>query len=154
MYDIRIEKIPAKSVTGLYHTGSYISLSSTFDHLFEVIGTQEIDWSKNQLLALFFDDPNTVAESELKSFAAVTTNKDVRVEAPLIEVNVRGGKYAILRHRGPYSNLKQAYNWLFGTWLITANENAAEAPCMEIYLNNPQTTAAADLLTDIYLPLN
>ena len=66
---------------------------------------------------------------------------------------VAGGKYAVLRHKGPYADMAAAYQWLYGEWLVNSNDEAADAPAFEEYLNNPKDTAPADLLIDICLPL-
>jgi AraC family transcriptional regulator len=40
-----------------------------------------------------------------------------------------------------------------GEWLPSSGQRARDLPCFEVYLNDPATTDAEDLLTDIYLPL-
>jgi AraC family transcriptional regulator len=64
-----------------------------------------------------------------------------------------GGQYAVLRHQGPYSDMRAAYEWLYDTWLVRSGREAADTPGFEIYLNNPKQTAPAELLTEICLPL-
>ncbi len=49
--------------------------------------------------------------------------------------------------------MKWAYEWLYGEWLTQSGREPDDAPCLEVYLNNPRDTAPADLLTDICLPL-
>lgn len=66
---------------------------------------------------------------------------------------IAGGEHAVLRHKGPYSDLHVAYNWLYGTWLPQSGREVAAAPVFEEYLNNPRDTAPAELLTEICLPL-
>jgi AraC family transcriptional regulator len=45
------------------------------------------------------------------------------------------------------------YTWLYGPWLAQSGEEAADAPCVEEYLNDPRTVPAAALETEIWLPL-
>lgn len=45
------------------------------------------------------------------------------------------------------------YTWLFGTWLPESGEEAADAPCIEKYLNDPHTVPAAEWRREIWLPL-
>ena len=56
-------------------------------------------------------------------------------------------------HVGPYAELDRAYTWLFGDWLPESGEEAADAPAVEEYLNDPRTVSPAELRTDIWLPL-
>ena len=66
---------------------------------------------------------------------------------------IRGGEYAVLRHVGPYSDMRATYEWLYGTWLVQSGRAAADAPAFEEYLNSPKGTAPAELVTEICLPL-
>jgi AraC family transcriptional regulator len=58
-----------------------------------------------------------------------------------------------LRHKGPYSDMRAAYEWLYGTWLVQSGREAVDAPVFEEYLNSPKETAPSELLTEICLPL-
>jgi AraC family transcriptional regulator len=55
--------------------------------------------------------------------------------------------------KGPYSNLKPAYDWVYGAWLPHSGREPADCPPFEDYLNTPQDTAPNDLLTEIHVPL-
>jgi DNA gyrase inhibitor GyrI len=38
---------------------------------------------------------------------------------------IRGGRYAVTLHVGPYAELHFPYTWLYGTWLPKSGEEAA-----------------------------
>ena len=71
--------------------------------------------------------------------------------------SIPGGKALRFTHRGPYANLKNTYGQIT-EFLKTKGLMKTEAdwarymPMWEEYLNDPQTTPEADLLTYIYLP--
>ena len=56
-------------------------------------------------------------------------------------------------HTGSYSHLGQTYAEFLGQWLPRSGRELRDTPCFEVYLNDPQSTAPEDLLTDIYAPL-
>ncbi len=56
-------------------------------------------------------------------------------------------------HRGPYELFGETYAALMGRWLPANNQEPSQAPCVEVYLNNPQQTAPENLLTQLYMPL-
>ena len=56
-------------------------------------------------------------------------------------------------HHGPYDKLNETYAALMGQWLPAHGREPRMDPCLEFYLNDPQTTAPADLLTDVCVPL-
>jgi AraC family transcriptional regulator len=49
--------------------------------------------------------------------------------------------------------MKAAYDWLYGEWLPQSGREPADAPAFEEYLNDPRSTPAPELRTNIYLPL-
>ena len=56
-------------------------------------------------------------------------------------------------HVGPYAELECAYEWLYSDWLVHSGEDLADFPCVEHYLDDWRTVAAADLRTEVWLPL-
>ncbi|CAE6689728.1 DNA gyrase inhibitor [Paraburkholderia domus] len=110
-----------------------------------------------RMIGIYYDDPGVVAENVLRSKAGVLlphpVQASVTVSPPVSVAHVKGGEYAVLRHKGPYSDMRAAYEWLYGTWLVQSGREAADAPVFEEYLNSPKETAPAELLTEICLPL-
>ncbi|MCY1240118.1 GyrI-like small molecule binding domain protein [compost metagenome] len=75
------------------------------------------------------------------------------VETPLTQQHLDGGRYAVLRHKGPYADMPNAYQWLYGTWLPQSGREIRDSLMFEKYLNNPREVAPTELLSEIYLPL-
>ncbi len=71
----------------------------------------------------------------------------------VLPVAIAGGVCTVLRYRGPYAGMRAAYHWLYGTWVMEAGYEVADAPLVEEYLNSPVDTAPGDLLIDIRTPL-
>src|SRR5690606_21137935 len=134
-------------------------IGRAFETLFGVLGARNLlrpDLYANDLCmkGLFYSDPTAVPEAELQSAAAIVIpDETFPVEPPLQRATLRGGDYAVLRHKGPYSDMKPAYDWLYGEWLVQSGREAADAPVFEEYLNNPREVGPTELLTDICLPL-
>jgi AraC family transcriptional regulator len=109
------------------------------------------------MIGIYFDDPGVVEEEALRSKAGVLLPHPLQVAVtvgpPVSVARLKGGEYAVLRHKGPYSDMRAAYEWLYGTWLVQSGREAADAPVFEEYLNSPKDTAPADLVTEICLPL-
>jgi AraC family transcriptional regulator len=59
----------------------------------------------------------------------------------------------VIQYVGPYAELASPYKWLYGTWLAQSGEEAADAPCVEEYLNDVRIVSPKDLRTEISLPL-
>ncbi len=153
MYAVSIEeREPAQALT-CRHRGSYMQIGKAFDHLSGWLATHNAIRPDMRLIAIYYDDPALVPEEQLRSCAGVLMTDAKAMESPFDVTAIRGGPYAILRHKGPYGELARAYQWLYGQWLPNSGREAGDAPVLEEYLNTPRDTAPPDLLTDICLPL-
>ena len=151
--EVVIRDVPAMNVVSLDHRGPYMQIGKAFDSLFGWLASRNLLSAEARMIGIFYDDPGVVPEAELRSKAGVVLPVDIDVAAPVGVTQLRGGQYAVLRHKGPYSDMQAAYQWLYGTWLVQSGREAADAPAFEEYLNSPKETAPADLLTEICLPL-
>jgi AraC family transcriptional regulator len=133
------------------HIGSYMTIGKAFDTLFRQLHGRLAPGAR--MIGVFYDDPSLVPEASLRSAAGVA-GSDIPVNsAPLTGIELAGGPYALLRHQGPYADMAHSYHWLYGVWLPQSGREPADLPLFEEYLNSPQDTPPAELLTDIYLPL-
>lgn len=78
---------------------------------------------------------------------------DIELDGSIERKSIASGEYAVLLHKGPYSNMRSAYQWLYGEWLANSGREVADQPAFEEYLNNPREVPPAELLTHIYMPL-
>jgi AraC family transcriptional regulator len=152
-WSIKTRRVPAIQMLSIEHRGPYLTIGKSFEALFGRAGAQNLLPSNIRMVGIFYDDPTIVPEDKLCSRAAIEATKTTEVIPPLERVEIKGGDYAILRHKGPYADMRAAYLWLFGTWLPQSGREAADAPVFEDYLNSPSQTPPSELLTDMYLPL-
>lgn len=155
MSSVEIKNMPSIDVLAFSHRGSYMDVGKAFEKLFTWIGLRGLMSSQLKSFGIYYDDPNSVVEAELNSKACVALPDmtKIDVEGPIEKVSLPSGEYAVLRHKGPYADMRSVYNWLYGQWLPNSGREVADAPVYENYLNNPRVVAATELLTDIYLPL-
>ena len=149
-FDVRVVALPEQRAAIENHTGSLMEIGGTFDRLFGRLAGRGLLKQPVRMLSVYLDDPTAVPEAQLRSQAGAILADLPADEASTI---LHGGDYAVLRHRGPYADMRASYAWMFGTWLPQSGREAADAPVLEEYLNNPRDTPPADLLTDLCLPL-
>ncbi|MEW6644126.1 MAG: AraC family transcriptional regulator [Pseudomonadota bacterium] len=152
-YDVEIRRVQPLRAAAIDHTGSYMQIGKAFDPLFGWCAMRGLLGGGMRTFGIYYDDPMWCAEAELRSRACVVVGQPFTAEPPVQEAEIPGGVCAVLRYRGPYAAMRDAYQWLYGEWLTGAGEEPADGPVFEEYLNNPRDTAPNDLLTDIYLPL-
>jgi AraC family transcriptional regulator len=152
-FDVVIEHLQPVRCAGVAHRGSFMKIDHAMAALFGSLAERRLLPDEPRMMALFFDDPDAVPECELQSMACTPVLPACVIDPPLQETVVRGGYYAKLCYKGPYADMKDAYRWLYGTWLPGSGYEAANAPVLEHYLNNPQNVPPTELLTEICLPL-
>jgi AraC family transcriptional regulator len=155
-FAVRLTNIDTFDVLGVPHKGSYMEISKSFTTLYGWLAARGINGHGWRCIGVYFDDPFSVVEKSWRSMACVVPDANVHQlarELPVQSTTVAGGRYAVMRYRGPYASMHAAYKWLFGHWLLKSGEQAADSPVFEDYLNSPLDTAPGDLLTDIYMPL-
>lgn len=150
-YDIRVRHVPVMTLVTEPHTGSYMDIGAAFGRLFGALAMRGWPLDRTRMIGVYLDDPSAVDEAELRSLAGALVEGEPPAGLPTHETPERD--YAVLRYKGPYSDMRPAYRWMFGTWLPQSGREAADAPVLEEYLNNPRDTPPAELVTDLYLPL-
>jgi AraC family transcriptional regulator len=151
--DVRIEFMPATKVVTMRHLGSYETAGETFKQFYQWCSDRGLIAADTRYLGICHDDPSDANPDKIRYDCAITVDRDVRPEGRVQPGSVFGGEYAITTYRGPYDNLQQVYDFLFHQWLPASGREAADGPVIEMYLNDPDTTPPADLLTGLCVPL-
>jgi AraC family transcriptional regulator len=152
-YDLTIETLPPMKTVSVEHVGSFMQIGKAFDVLYGWLGARNLVKPGMRSVAVHYDDSTAVAEEKLRSRACVIVDEEFDIAPPLQYTEIVGGCYAVLRHKGPYADMKAAYQWLYGEWVPQSDKEVGNAPAFEEYLNSPRDTAPMELLSDIYLPL-
>ncbi|MEJ2694965.1 MAG: GyrI-like domain-containing protein, partial [Candidatus Thiodiazotropha sp.] len=85
--------------------------------------------------------------------ACCTVDESYQPHSDIGVMHIENGEYAMTTHFGSFKGVGDTYARLFGEWLPRSGYEARSAPCLEIYLNDPENTEPEDYLTDIYMPL-
>lgn len=153
MFNVTYKTLADIEVVSLAHSGSYQKIGQAFERLGGWLGARNLINADTRMMGVYYDDPDAVAENDLRSRACFSVSKSCALDAPLERITIAGGEYAVLLHQGSYAALPAAYQWFFGVWLLQSGRELRDVPVFEEYLNTPLDTAPADLLTEIYLPL-
>lgn len=153
MFDVTLRTTETIRLVGVAHRGSYMQISHAFETLFGVVHTRGLARPGTRMIGVYLDDPDIVAVDDLRSFACVEAGIDTDASPPLERVEIPGGEYAVLRHKGPYADMHHSYRWLFAEWLPKSGRQLRDSVMFEDYINNPRSVAPTELLTDIYMPL-
>jgi AraC family transcriptional regulator len=151
--EVRILETAPMTGASVEHRGSYLMISRAFDKVFRWAQAHDLMNHLTAVVGVYDDDPFSVPEAELQSRACLMFDREVQLDPTVRRIEIPAGQCAVLRHRGPYADMRLAYQWLYGEWLPNSGRDVANFPVFETYLNHPRDTAPADLLVDIYMPL-
>jgi AraC family transcriptional regulator len=151
--DVKIQQLTPMRVAYLRHVGPYGEVGATWDRLLTILGKDGYLGGGTMLIGLCHDDPEVTPPSKIRYDACVTVGDDFAPSGGIQVQTVAGGEYAMTTHNGPYNDVGRTYAELLGQWIPRSGRELRDVPCFEVYLNDPQSTAPEDLLTDIYAPL-
>lgn len=154
MYPVQVMELKGFRAAGVSHVGPYRQIGRVFKDLGGILMANSLMPHVDLLFVIYHDPPESKPGAELRSHVGVS----IQDEFPdnfggLDYFDVAGGTYAVLEHKGPYANLKAAYDWFYGKWLPETGLEPKDEPPLEVYINDPKTTPSADLRTEIRLPL-
>jgi AraC family transcriptional regulator len=152
-YDASIREVPAVRVGVLAHRGPYHKIGAVFQRLSTMAAGRGFFSPTTRAFGIYYDDPSVTPRAALRSEACITVPDDWTPTGNVQLGEIRGGRYAVTSHRGPYPELGSRYMWLYGTWLPHSGEEPADAPCVEAYLNDARCVPPSELETEIWLPL-
>ncbi|MEQ8769101.1 MAG: GyrI-like domain-containing protein [Phycisphaerales bacterium] len=155
MQAVGVETTPARRLAAIRHVGPYHDIGETFAKLFAYAGPRRLLGPWTEMVGIYHDDHTQVEPSELRADACVTVLEGVAGDeaagVSIIELPER--RCAVAMYKGPYARFAEVYQWFYGTWLPESGCMPADAPCFEVYLNDPRRVAPEECLTAICIPI-
>ncbi|HEX7941852.1 MAG TPA: AraC family transcriptional regulator [Gemmatimonadaceae bacterium] len=151
---VEIREYPALRVGAVRHVGPYLQINHAFARLGELAAPARLfERPEAQMVALFYDDPDTTPAEQLRSDAAVVVAPDAALPTGLTEQCIAAGDYASTTHVGPYETLGDTWARFMGEWLPASGHRIGDGVAYEVYHNTPMGTPKEQLRTELRLPL-
>lgn len=152
---VEITHQPRLRVATVRHVGPYNRISEAFGRLGALAGPAGLfNHEGARMIALYHDDPDTVPVEQLRSDAGLVVPADVPLPEGVEEQFLPEGRYAHTLHVGSYEHLGDIWARFMGQWLPNSGERMSSAgAAYEHYVNDPSQVPAAELRTELYLPL-
>jgi AraC family transcriptional regulator len=165
-WTVSIRNLPPRPVLAMRHTGPYDGLGAAFGRLLAWAGGRGLMTPDSRTYAVYLNDcfglPPEQLQAEVCLDAPPHAGTDLggtdlgagdMAASDVCRIEIPGGRHAVLHHQGPYTDLNNAYCWLYGDWLPQSGEELADRPAFDAYLNDPRTLPPAEWRTDLCLPL-
>ena len=144
---------PAMRVAAVKHRGPYHRIGEAFSKLGELALPAGLFSPAAKMIGIYYDDPETTPESELRSEAGVTVPESAKIPPGLVEVRIPAGRMARATHIGGYEGLSETWARLTGEWVEQSGQRIGDGVSYEIYLNTPMDAPKEKLRTELYIPL-
>ena len=152
--DVEIKEMPELRVAAVHHVGPYNQIPEAFGRLGSIAARAGLfQLAGATMIAIYYDDPETTPQEELRSDAAVVVPENVALPKELNEHRIPGGRYARAVHVGPYETLGDAWARFLGEWLPASGNRIGSGGTYEIYANDPTKVPKSELRTEMYLSL-
>jgi AraC family transcriptional regulator len=151
---VEVKELPPMRLVFLRHVGPYTQVGATWGRLMAWAGMRGLLGPNMRLIGIVHDDPDVTPPDKVRYDAAVTVNRPVQPEGEFGVMELAGGSYAVVMHKGPYEGLGKTYQRIYGDWLPKSGYRLRDVPAFEQYLNSPQNTKPKDLVTLIHVPLS
>ena len=151
--EVRIEKMEPIRVAFVRHIGPYEECGPAWEKLCSWAGPKGLLGPNTLVLGISHDDPEITPPDKIRYDACIRVGEEIEPEGEIGIQVIEGGDYAVTTHEGPYTRLIETYSQLYGSWAPTSGRVVKQAPCFEIYRNDPHHTPPEELTTDVYIPL-
>lgn len=153
LMDVQIKHFEPMRVAAVRHTGPYRDCGAAWNRLMAWAGPRGLAGPDAFCLGISYDDPDVTPADKLRYDACIRVAADVAGEGDVVIMEVAGGDYAMVLHRGSYEGLAEKYYAICGQWAPASGRELGSAPPFEVYLNCVDTTPEEDLLTEVYVSL-
>ncbi len=150
-YRVAIAPFEGALLAAIEHRGDYQTIGNSFAQVQIFFAANRLPLARS--FGIYFDDPESIPERELRAEAGLATNEKIPVHETIRETKIPAMLCASVLHKGPYAELEHAYRHLFRDWLPTSGYEAGDFPCFEEYLNDPREVPPTEWLTRVHLPL-
>lgn len=153
---IYIVTLPPTPILRLDHRGPYENISSKFDQLWAWIEQNNIPATRS--IGIYYDNPDFVPAGQLRSAACAELPLGYQLTVggcPGRVDQIAGGEYAMVKHTGPYESLERVWSQFTAELEGGMGKRIKERdPAFEVYVSDPEVTPAAELITELYMPIH
>lgn len=153
MYEVTIKDFAPVRLAALDHKGDYQAIGTAFERLAAWAQPRGLLANGARSFGVYFDDPESVPVSQLRSIAGITVGGDFIGSGDVRVFELPATRVASVIHRGPYAELERPYRYLYKEWLPKSGYDPADLPCFEEYLNDCRTLPPTEWLTEVSVPL-
>ena len=154
----RIETRKDVSALTVRLTGNYkdVNYSEAWDKIINYcMKENRVGCIDAEYISVYLDDPTTTPAEKCRVDVCIAhpVLNGLQPEGEVGVEVIEGGKFIVFLHKGPYTELGQVYEEVYGHLLQENGVEVLPKPMFEKYLNDPALTKPEDLLTELWIPI-
>jgi AraC family transcriptional regulator len=154
-FTAEVRKLPERNVVCIRHVGPYNRVGEAIERIFAWAGPKGlIRFPETECLTVYHDNPEEVAQDELRSDACLTVPHGTPVDGEVRTMKIPGGLFAVAHVEIDPSEYGDAWDRLVGEWMP---ENGYRSDCgrlcYELYLNDPKEHPQGKHVVDVCEPV-
>jgi AraC family transcriptional regulator len=151
---VRVETQPTTNLVGVRFHGSYDQVETCWQRFAELLRDSGMEPDGLPAWAVIRDNPEITPNGLIRYFCMVADpGLPDPLPAPLERFVVPPGRYACLRHDGPYADIFPAYFAISPVWLQKHGERFGMSPALERYHAPPWRQAGCDQSVTVMIKL-
>lgn len=137
------------------HIGAYntANCGNVWQTLWKYVVENNLCNQQTEVIGLALDDPDITKPENCRYDACITVDKPMKTTGEIGCKKIPGGLFVKFTYKGPYTKLSDFYQSVYGEWLPKSGQRLRDCPCIEKYVNDPQTTPPEELITELWLPI-
>ena len=151
--DVTLKTLEGRRLAAFFTRKPTVDFQAAWTNLHPAAKSQGLVRPGARFLATFLADELQGPASMHWYAGAVEVQPGQAIAAPLEELRLDPGHYALGVHQGSYGGLAQAWGDLVRSLHAAGHKPDLKRPCLEIYVNDPSTTPADALRTELYVPV-
>ena len=150
---VEIVSLEPFRLLAIRNVGAYEELNKSYEALFGAVFEELTFETLRGIWGVWHEDPRFTPADQLHFDCAIDVGGHISPGAPVEVMEMAGGSYARQRHVGDYASLHETIDALYGWILVESKHAFADRPMIVNYVDDPETRPAAELRSDVYVPL-
>ncbi len=151
--DVQVRVAGPISLVCLGHQGSFDDIPEVWERFVAQLQTLGLYSTDAQLVGRYPDDPEITPPGLVRFDVALRSDDPRPLPPPLFRRQIPAGTWGVTVHEGSYDTLEQTYLRLVGGWFPSTGTRLGDGPCLEFYLNDPNSVSSDQLLTEVWAPI-
>ena len=151
-----IEILDAIPLLFIRRSGNYSTSSEKFwNAMIVFVEANHLNKTKTRYFSISHDNPDITDEDNLRFDACIEELPGIQVQGEIGRQTLKGGKFIVFTHNGPYHTLEETFDRIFLKWFPNTQEDFDEERlifCEHFHIEHVGKDESK-LVTKIYLPI-